>query len=80
MSQHVLVPVDSGTGLVLPPDILTALGLKIGDSVDLTLADHQIIVRPMGEAARRRLVSDGLRILLARRRGLYQELTGGGRP
>jgi bifunctional DNA-binding transcriptional regulator/antitoxin component of YhaV-PrlF toxin-antitoxin module len=79
MSQHVLIPVDDGTGLVLPPDVLAALGVKVGDSVDLTVTDHQIVLRPLGEAARRRQLTEGVRALLTRRRGLYQALTGGGR-
>ncbi len=79
MSQHALIPVNEGTGLVLPPDVLTALGLKVGDSVDLTVTNHQIVLRPLGEAAERRQLAQGLRALLVRRRGLYQALSGGGR-
>jgi bifunctional DNA-binding transcriptional regulator/antitoxin component of YhaV-PrlF toxin-antitoxin module len=79
MSQHVLISVDDGAALVLPPDVLTALGLKVGDAIDLTVADHQAILRPLGEAARRRQLTSGVRALLARRRGLYQALSGGGR-
>ena len=74
MSQHVLVPVDGGIGLVLPPDVLAALGVQAGDLIELTLNDRQVLLNPVEMVASAPIKSENLGELLTRRQGLYQQL------
>ncbi len=74
MSQHLLIPVDDGTGLVLPPEVLAILGVQAGDLVELTVRDRQVVLNPLQKPVAPRFKTESLRELLTRRQGLYQQL------
>jgi hypothetical protein len=50
------------------------MGLRVGDRVEATLADRQLILRPSEDAARRELVETITREVLERRQGAYRRL------
>ena len=74
MPQLTVVPHGDSAAVVLPLEVLEALGLHIGDVVDLTVADRQLILRPAEGADRRRLLEEITRDVFERRRDAYERL------
>lgn len=60
--------------IVLPPKVLESLGLKVGDTIDATLGDRFLILRPLDDAARRERIADLTRDVFDRRSDAYQRL------
>lgn len=74
MPQLPIVPVGDSAAVVLPPAVLDALGLKIGDVMDVTVGDRELILRPADDADRRRLIEEITRDVFEQRRDAYQRL------
>lgn len=74
MFQIPIVPVGDGGGVVLGPELLASIGLKIGDVLEASVFDRQLILRPARTADRRsdleRLTDD----LLHSRGSAYQRM------
>jgi antitoxin component of MazEF toxin-antitoxin module len=60
--------------VVLPAELLESVGLRVGDVVDVTLGDRQLILRPGEDAARRALLEEITREVFERRRDAYRRL------
>ncbi len=74
MNQLSIVPHGNGAAVVIPAEMLEAAGLRIGDVVDVTLSDRQLILRPSEDATRRQQIEEITREVLERRRDAYQRL------
>ncbi len=74
MPQLTIVPHGDAAAVVLSPALLEQLGLRIGDVMDVTLGDRQLILRPATDIARRELVEEITREVFERRRDAYQRL------
>lgn len=74
MPQLTIVSHGDSAALVLPVEFLESVGLHIGDVVDVTLGDRQLILRPGEDAARRARVEQVTREVFERRRDAYQRL------
>jgi AbrB family looped-hinge helix DNA binding protein len=74
MPQLPIVSLGDASGIVLPAELLEALGLRVGDAVEVTLSDRQLILRPAEDAARRQLVEAITQEVFERRRDAYQRL------
>ena len=46
MSQLTVIPLGAGAAVVLPDAVIESVGLRIGDKLDLTVSDQQLILRP----------------------------------
>lgn len=74
MPQLTIVPHGDSAAVVLTTAVLESVGLRIGDVVEVTLGDRQLILRPAEDAARRELVEEITREVFERRREAYQRL------
>lgn len=74
MTQLSIVPHGDAAAIVIPPEVLEAAGLRIGDQLDLTLSDRQLILRPTEDAARQQRMEEIIAEVLERRRDAYQRL------
>ena len=74
MTQLSIVPHGTAAAVVIPPDILEAVGLRIGDVVDVTLGDRQLILQPSEDASRRQRIEKITGEVLEQRSEAYQRL------
>jgi antitoxin component of MazEF toxin-antitoxin module len=74
MPQLTIVPHGDSAAVVLPTSVLESIGVQIGDVLEATLEDRQLIVRPVEDAARRQLLQEITRDVLEERREAYQRL------
>jgi antitoxin component of MazEF toxin-antitoxin module len=74
MTQLSIVPHGDAAAVVIPAEVLEAAGLRIGDVLDITLRDRQLILQPSEDALRRQKIEDISREVLERRRDAYQRL------
>jgi antitoxin component of MazEF toxin-antitoxin module len=74
MPQLTIVAHGESAAVVLPAEVLESVGLRIGDVVDVTLGDRQLILRPAGDAARRRLFKEITQEVFEQRRDAYERL------
>jgi len=57
MPQLPIVSLGASAGVVLPAEMLEALGLHIGDAVEITLNDRQLTLRTVEDATRRQFAA-----------------------
>ncbi len=74
MPQLNVIAFGNTGAVVIPPELLASMGLRIGDTVDAAVADNHLILRPADDAARRELFEGIVKDLLVRRREAYQRL------
>ncbi len=74
MPQLTIVPHGDSGAVILSAAVLDSVGLHIGDVVDLTVGDRQLILRPVEDASRRGLLEEITREVFERRRDAYQRL------
>jgi antitoxin component of MazEF toxin-antitoxin module len=74
MPQLTIVPHGDTAAVVLPAAILEAIGLQVGDVVEATVRERELILRPVEDAARHRLLDEITRKIIERRRDAYQRL------
>lgn len=74
MPQLSIVSHGDEAAFVLSKSVLESIGLHIGDTVDVTLADRQLILRPLDDAERRQLMAALTKDVLDRRSDAYQRL------
>ena len=74
MPQLSIVAVGDSAALILPAEILESLNLQVGDKLDATLGEQQLILRPVEDAARRQLMQTIVQEVFERRRDAYQRL------
>lgn len=74
MSHLTIVPHGNSAAVVLPTEVLESVGLRIGDAVDVTVGDRQLILRPVEDDARRRLLAEITQDVFEKRRDAYQRL------
>jgi antitoxin component of MazEF toxin-antitoxin module len=74
MPQLTIIPHGNSAAVVLPAAFLESIGLRVGDVLEATLDERQLILRPVEDAARQQLVQEITRDLFERRRDAYQRL------
>jgi antitoxin component of MazEF toxin-antitoxin module len=74
MPQITIVPHGDSAAVVLSNEVLEAVGLRIGDVLEATVTQRQLILRPVEDAGRRQKVEEITREVLDRRRDAYQRL------
>ena len=74
MSQVTIVPLGDAAAVVLPEAVIESIGLRIGDKMDLTVADQQLILRPVEDESRRRRVAEITQDVFEKRRDAYRRL------
>jgi antitoxin component of MazEF toxin-antitoxin module len=74
MAQLTIISHGDSAALVLPKKVMDSLGLSVGDTVDATLGDRQLILRPLDDAERRQLLADLTKEVLDTRSDAYRRL------
>lgn len=74
MPQLTIVAHGESAAVVLPAAVLESIGLRIGDVLEATLSDGQLILRPVEDACRRQLLQEITDDVFERRREAYQRL------
>jgi len=74
MPQLIIVAHGDTAAVVLPASVLAATGLRVGDVVEATVGERELILRPGEDAARRRLLDEITHEVFERRRDAYQRL------
>ena len=74
MSRQPIVQHGESAALLLSPAELAALGLQIGDVLDVKVVDGQLVLRPSNEASQRTLVDEAADDVLQRRRSAFERL------
>jgi len=67
---------DSAT-LLLPQEILDAMGVNDGDEIDVSVTDRTLILRSLDEAERARKMGVATDAVFERRGAAYEELAKG---
>jgi AbrB family looped-hinge helix DNA binding protein len=74
MPQLPIISVGDSAALVLPASVLETIGLRVGDMLEVTVGDRQLILRPAEDTARRLRVEEVTREVLERRQDAYRRL------
>jgi antitoxin component of MazEF toxin-antitoxin module len=74
MTQLSIIPHGNAAAVVIPVEVLEAAGLRIGDVLEITLSERQLILRPNEDVTRRQRVEEITQEVLDRRRDAYQRL------
>jgi antitoxin component of MazEF toxin-antitoxin module len=74
MSQLTVVPHGDSVAVFLPASVLESVGWRVGDVLEVTVSDRQLILRPAEDTARRELLREITRDVLERRRDAYKRL------
>lgn len=74
MPQLTIVPHGDSAAVVLPASVLESIGVRIGDVLEATPGDRQLILRPVADAARQQLVQEITQEVFEQRRDAYRRL------
>jgi len=74
MPQLTIVPHGEAAALILPPAVLESAGFHVGDTIDVTLGDGQLILRSADEACWRQRLKEVTDDVLDKRRDAYERL------
>ena len=79
MLQQQIIPVGNAAALPLPADVLDALGIKVGDAVNVTIVGRQLVIQPLDDAGEQKRYEAIVDDVFERRRSAYQKLAEGHR-
>jgi antitoxin component of MazEF toxin-antitoxin module len=74
MSDMPLVSVVESEGVVVPVDVLEAIGLRVGDRVNVSLGHRELILRPAAATEGKRDIEEVSRDVFERRKDAYKRL------
>jgi antitoxin component of MazEF toxin-antitoxin module len=74
MPQLTIVSHGDDAAVVLPASVLESIGLRVGDVLEATVRERELILRPVEDAARRRVLDEIIREVFDRRRDAYERL------
>jgi antitoxin component of MazEF toxin-antitoxin module len=74
MPQLTIISHGEVAALILPPAVLESAGFHVGDTIDVTLGDGQLILRSADDASRRQRLKEISDDVLDKRRDAYERL------
>jgi antitoxin component of MazEF toxin-antitoxin module len=74
MTQLTIVNFGEAAAVVLPASVMETVGLRIGDVLEATLSERQLTLRPVDDAARRKMFEDAAKDVFEQRRDAFQRL------
>jgi antitoxin component of MazEF toxin-antitoxin module len=74
MSHMPILSTVGSEGVLVPVRALESIGLQIGDRVDVTLGDGQLVLRPAADATRQQRIDEITREVFDRRKSAYERL------
>jgi len=72
-----ITTIDEASTLALPPEAVDALGVNLGEEIDVEIIGHAVVVRSAEEARRSRDFLESFASILQRRRKAYEKLAEG---
>lgn len=77
MSRRRIIASGDSPAILLPQEVLDEMGLGIGDEVDLTIVERDLVLRRVDEAERGRMIQESTDAVLERRKNAYERLAEG---
>jgi antitoxin component of MazEF toxin-antitoxin module len=77
MSRKRITASEDSATLLLPREILDAMGVNDGDEIDVAVIDRTLILRSLDEAERARKVGAATEAVFERRKSVFEELAKG---
>ena len=77
MSRRRIIASGDSPAILLPQEVLDEMGLGIGDEVDLTIVERDLVLRRVDEAERGRRIQESTDAVLERRKSAYERLAEG---
>lgn len=77
MYQTPVVSVGTATAVVVPPEALSAVGMRSGDWVDVSVQGEQLVVRLLNPEERKQQFEAAVQDVVQRRHSAYQRLAQG---
>lgn len=77
MSRRKVTTANGSAAILLSTDLLTEMGVVVGDEVDVVVVDGVLVIRSLDEVARASTVEAIAAAMFQRRRAVYQELAQG---
>jgi len=74
MPQFTLVSQGDSTVVMIPNALLESIGLRVGDVIDVTVEDRQLILRSADDTLRREVFETIAQDVFKRRNDAYQRL------
>jgi antitoxin component of MazEF toxin-antitoxin module len=74
MPQLTIVPHGESAAVILPAAVLESVGLHIGDILDVSIRDRQLILRSVQDVPRSELLEAVTQDVFERRKDAYQRL------
>jgi antitoxin component of MazEF toxin-antitoxin module len=74
MTQLTIVNHGEAAAVVLPAAVLDSIGVRIGDVLEATLGERQLILQPVEDATRREAFDEVTKDVFEQRRDAYQRL------
>jgi antitoxin component of MazEF toxin-antitoxin module len=74
MPQVTVVSHGDAAAVVLPTAVLESLGVRVGDVLEATPGERQLILRPVEDDARQRQIQGITQEVFERRRDAYRRL------
>lgn len=79
MSETQVFNHGDAPAIALGAEHLDALGVRVGDSVEVSVVNGQLVVRPIDEQSRKKMISAAIEDVMQRRRSVFEELAKGGK-
>lgn len=77
MQRQQVTLFNDAPAVLLAPEVLEQLGIKIGDELEITVEDSSLVLRPLNTTDRKSRMDAAMRELLERRREVYERLAEG---
>ena len=75
MTQLTIVHHGEAAAVILPATVLESMGLQIGDVLEATSGERQLILRPVDDAARGEAFDEIAKDVFEQRHDAYQQLS-----
>ena len=77
MARKQITTIEGSAALLLADDVLSSLGIKIGDEVDITIGEGKLVLRSLSEVEREQKLESAVQDIFERRQSAFQELAEG---
>lgn len=77
MLRQQIISVGNSAALLLSDEMLGAMGIHVGDEVDVSVEDRKLIMKPLNEVEREQKVKSMTQVIIKRRKSAYERLADG---
>ncbi|MGH9897923.1 MAG: AbrB/MazE/SpoVT family DNA-binding domain-containing protein [Pyrinomonadaceae bacterium] len=77
MSRERIRAIEDSAAVLLPKETLDALGVKVGDELNLSIDNGALILRPLEDTQRVEKLEGAIKSVFERRKSVFEELAKG---